>query len=178
MLLGRLDHSFVFALAGIGRGGGEGARITLSLGRIESGEIPVVVEALLGLGYSGLAVAVGYYYVYDNVALILHVVYQEDIVGEVKLIVGIAEQVGFVGGEFFKLVDKIVAQGPEQPARYTEGLACQFECECHGTQDVHLICCLEAGLLIDQLLRALDFSCNRFVAELDGFAKVEAGLVG
>ena len=56
-----------------------------------------------------IPIVIGYYHVYDDVTFRLGVVQQEDVVGKVKLIVGIVKDVAFIGGQFFELVDEIVA---------------------------------------------------------------------
>jgi hypothetical protein len=129
----------ILALERVGRGLRQSPIVPASFGPIEPRHIEVVVEAALGLGDDGLAVAIGDEAVDHDVPLVGRVVHQEDVVREVQLVVGITQQVVPAGGQFLELVDEVVAQGTEQAARDAEGLAGQAECKCHGPQHVHLI---------------------------------------
>ena len=72
-------------------------------------------------------------------------VHQEDIVREIQFVIGIAEEVALIGGQFFELVDKVVAYRAEKSAGYAEGLAGQLKGKRHRPQDVHLVCAFAGG---------------------------------
>ncbi len=174
MLFGGLDHFLVLLLVGICGSRRNLTRKFLSSRHIEPCEIVIVVKTLLSFGNHSFAVAISYHNVHDHIALALLMIHDKDVVGKIKLIVGISQQVVFTGGEFLELVYEIVAKRPEQSAGDTERLACQLERECHSPQNIHLVGCFKAGLLIDKFLRLFDLARNRLGIELHGFTKIKA----
>ncbi|MBA7604367.1 hypothetical protein ES703_11487 [subsurface metagenome] len=90
MLLGLSNHLFIFGLAGIRRSGGGRPPIFLSFWWVGARDIPIVVEALLRLVDYILAVAICYHHIDDHITFFVRVVDQKDIVGKVKLVIGIA----------------------------------------------------------------------------------------
>ena len=167
MLLGGFNHRFILALIGISGSGWNRAGKFSSLWDIKSCKIAIVVKTLLRLSDNSLTVVVSNHHVHNHIALALLVIHQEDIVSKVKFVIRIAQEVRFAGGEFFKLVDEIVAQSSEQPTGNTERFAGQPESKGYSAQYVHLVGCLKTSLLINQLLRLFDFPINCFGTEFD-----------
>ena len=109
----------------------------------------------------------------NHVAFASFVVHQEDIVSEVKFVIRIAQEVRFAGGEFFKLINEIVAQSSEQSTGNTERFAGQAKSKSNGSQDIHLVRASQPRLLINQFLILPDTPGDFFRAEFNRFTKSE-----
>src|SRR4030042_5604625 len=93
VLLGVTDPFLVCLLVSIGRSWGQWPFIFSTLRGICPCYIEIEFEPLFCLSYRCLAVAVGYHTIDNHVTFLLFVVAQKYIVGKVKFVVRIAEQV-------------------------------------------------------------------------------------
>ena len=82
-----------------------------------------MVETGLGFCDYFLTIVIGYHYVDNDIALGGAMVHEENIVGKIQFVVRVVEDVTFIRGKLFELVDEVIAKCAEESAGDAERFA-------------------------------------------------------
>ncbi|OQA03446.1 MAG: hypothetical protein BWY69_00459 [Planctomycetes bacterium ADurb.Bin401] len=76
-------------------------------------------------------------------------IHQENIIREIKFIIGDVYQGGLIGRQLFELVYKIITQSAKHPAGNPKRFAGKLKSKIYRPNYIHLICRFESGLFVN-----------------------------